>query len=674
MNPARNLAEIRNSFFTKPYNIRRLRLMKLNLGSLLLTFSLFSVSSLLGQDDPALPEGEGAADSNEQEAESPVGISVESVDLTQPQPVEAIISNSESDDVGSLAAELEPPPPPLPLIEMDAGGGMDFADEPAPIDEMSVDGAEETISVDFPQEDVRRIIRNVADLYGLNVVIPDLLQGQTSIKLSNVTWQQVFDVVLDPLGYTYIEEGNIIKIKNKADIQNEPPIISVFPIDYAVADQLRPAIAPLVDAAKGGRIQVDRRTNSLIITEQREKMSEIQVIIDRLDIATRQVMIESKFIEVRDGNNRNLGLDWSSLNAYELISISGLERGYDKNDTRTLSDGENSSQTSNQSTSRNVDGLQGDVTAQTETSSTNSSNSLTDALTFASTITRTTSAVLSAGDFSLVLNLLQGQTDSRVVTNPTLVTLDGEEAKIVIGQQYPIPSYTYNNDRGTFEVSGFEFRDVGVVLAVRPQVNNDGFIRLDISPELSSIGGSVSFGGAAQAIPVINTTSTRSSVSLKDGFTLAIGGLLESSKNDSANSVPFFSSIPLLGRLFETQSRAYTESNLIIFITAKTLNPDGTTYREIIDPRTLAKMGLLESDIPGYTIPEQQQQVLDEIDAIRNQVARESDLAEAQRRLELLQRAENSRLREALEEAAEEAAEDERRTSGRRATPFMRRR
>ncbi len=161
---------------------------------------------------------------------------------------------------------------------------------------VSVDA--ETISVDFPEEDVRDIIRSVAELYELNVVIPDSLAGSVSIKLRDVTWQQVFDVVLEPLNYTYIFDGNIIKIKSQDELAVEPVDTRVFIVDFSSASEIQSSIAPLIDASAGGKVQVDTRSNALVITERPSRMNDIQEIIETLDRPTEQVMIESKFIEI----------------------------------------------------------------------------------------------------------------------------------------------------------------------------------------------------------------------------------------------------------------------------------------------------------------------------------------------------------------------------------------
>src|SRR5690606_758401 len=150
-----------------------------------------------------------------------------------------------------------------------------------------------------PDEDIRSILRNVADLFELNLVVPDTLQGRTSIKLRDVTWRQIYQVVLSPIGYTFVEDGNIIKVVTTDSLAAEPVTTEVFIINYAKASEILPTITPLVEPSKGGRVQVDARSNALIITERPSKLVNIRPIIDKLDKATEQVMIESKFIEIQ---------------------------------------------------------------------------------------------------------------------------------------------------------------------------------------------------------------------------------------------------------------------------------------------------------------------------------------------------------------------------------------
>ncbi len=456
----------------------------------------------------------------------------------------------------------------------------------------------ELIDVNFPNDEVRNIIRSVADMNDLNVVIPETLVGNVSIKLRNVTWEQVFDVVLEPLGYTYVKDGNIIKIRSIKELLAEPMQTQVFLVNFAKAAELRAAVAPLVDETLGGRVQVDTRTNCLIVTERSAQIVQIGGIIARLDRPTEQVMIESKFIEVTDNQLTNLGLDWSSLSAF------GGKGSFSRTVTRTHDNNED------------------DVRP----------NILSD-------LHKVDTAVLSTDTFSMVLNALRTDDKVQLVSNPTVVTMNNTAANIHIGVEYPIPNYSYNQETGTFEVSGFEFKPIGISLDVIPQVNNTGLINLQIKPEISSKSGTVNFGGASGAeIPIITQRRTSSTVTIKSGFTLAIGGLIETSTGKTEKKVPLLGDIPLLGRLFTTDSDKQDRRNLVIFITAKILDPEGSTYQDIISEKNILDMGLSRSEIPGYVPSAEEKDLYRRIQQARDDAQRANSEARARLLLEDAQR------------------------------------
>jgi type II secretory pathway component GspD/PulD (secretin) len=519
----------------------------------------------------------------------------------------------------------------------------------------------DTLSVDFPDEDIRNILRNVADLFEINLVVPDTLQGRTSIKLRDVTWRQIFQVTLSPVGFTYIEEGNIIKIVSNESLAAEPLSTEVFIINYAPAGELKPALDPLANSPGGG-IRVDVRSNALIITERPTQINKIRPIIEQLDKATAQVMIESKFVEVTNSDVKNIGVNWASLSGLQLGAGSinqdwSRERGQTRSG-ESVGEAEGSSTNTNRSEGStttgtkannnvtyvtgfdpvgfptnislpdgtvtlpsNVPGLTtmagnapnytavntyegGRVNESTGGTDTTSANSLTNAFNTLTGLTNTggtnrlSSAVFSSSDFNIILSALKTQNDTKLVSNPTVVTLNNSEATINIGQEFPIPNYTYNQERGTYEVSGFEYKPLGIILKVTPQVNAQGFIKLSVEPEVSSSSESASFGGAQ--IPIVVTRKTKTQVSLKDGYTMGIGGLIENRVTNGQTRVPVLGSIPVLGRLFRSDSTNDTMRNLIIFITAKTVSPDGAPIEEVFDSRAVRKMQLRRDELPGY--------------------------------------------------------------------------
>jgi type IV pilus assembly protein PilQ len=214
---------------------------------------------------------------------------------------------------------------------------------------------------------------------------------------------------------------------------------------------------------------------------------------------------------------------------------------------------------------------------------------------------RLASAVFSAADFNVIISALKSQNNTKIVSNPTVVTLNNNEAVLNVGQEFPIPSYTYNTERGAFEVSGFTYKPIGVILKVTPQVNAQGVIKLALEPEVSQQNGNTTFGGAN--IPIIATRKAKTLVSLKDGYTMGIGGLITSSLNHGGTKVPVLGSIPVLGRLFSSKSVDDETTNLLIFITAKTVTSDGAAPEEVFDPRAIKAIGLTHEDLPGNRAP-----------------------------------------------------------------------
>lgn len=545
----------------------------------------------------------------------------------------------------------------------------------------------DTLSVDFPDTDIKEILRNVADLFELNLVVPDTVTGKTTIKMHDVTWRQIFKNILEPINFTYIEEGNIIKIISNDALLKEIPATEVFIVNNAKASDIKPTIDGLVDAASGGKILVDARSNALVVTAPPSRMNRIRAIIEQLDKATDQVMIESKFVEVTDRDIRNIGVNWASLQGTTL-GVGNIRQAFSRSRGQDFSAGNTGSSTTTNgggtvtSAGNNVtyvtipnsisptngafagstlnlpggsvSGLPSSVpgstavagftpaipgipstpaigtpgtpgyvaatpgtlgtpatftapttvlTTNTVTTNDSISNAISNLVGLTNTggTSRLASAVFSASDFNIIVSALKAQNNTKIVSNPTVVTLNNTEAVLNVGQEFPIPSYTYNSERGVFEVSGFTYKPIGVILKVTPQVNAQGIIKLALEPEVSQRNGDTTFGGAN--IPIIATRKAKTQVSLKDGYTMGIGGLITASTNHGGTKVPVLGSIPVLGRLFSSKSVDDETSNLLIFITAKTVTSDGASPEEVFDPRSIRAVGMTHEDLPGNRAP-----------------------------------------------------------------------
>jgi type IV pilus assembly protein PilQ len=515
--------------------------------------------------------------------------------------------------------------------------------------------APETLSVDFPDEEIRNILRNVADLFEFNIVIPETLQGKTTIKLRDVTWRQIFQNVLTPVNYTYIEDGNIIKIISNDSLAVEPLSTEVFILNYAQAAALMPTLTTLVDPALG-KIVVDTRSNSLVITERPTRLKRISAIVEQLDQATEQVMIETKFVEVSDRDVKNIGVNWSSLSGYNVKAgpINGTferNRGQDGSNgnsgnsgttgsntngttngsTTTGTSGQNTGSTNSGSitsnngaiTSISATGTTGALTNATTTTTNNGTNNSvaagsTSSLDFLQSLTntdstaRTLSTVFSADEFKLVLSALQTQSSTKLVSNPTVVTLNNTTATILIGEKYPIatPNLTGGSGGGGNGGNGggaaantitytITEKDIGIKLEVLPQVNSRGFIKLTVKPSVSSLAGKVIIPQGAE-YPIIATRETTTSVSLKDGYTMGIGGLLQTTETKGETRVPVLGSIPGIGRLFRSDTKNRDATNLIIFITAKTISAEGASVEKMFNSDQVRQLNMRREDLPGH--------------------------------------------------------------------------
>lgn len=170
----------------------------------------------------------------------------------------------------------------------------------------------DTLSIDFPDQDIRGILRSVADLFELNIIIPETLQGKTSVKLPDVTWRQIFKAVLDPADYTFLEEGKIIRIVRKPTV---PPAVRtvMVTLDHAKASDLVASLSGMIDASSGGKLVIDARSNALVITETPAKLARLRELVSVLDRAAAQGVIETHIIQVARTDIRDQSVSSADL-------------------------------------------------------------------------------------------------------------------------------------------------------------------------------------------------------------------------------------------------------------------------------------------------------------------------------------------------------------------------
>ncbi len=295
--------------------------------------------------------------------------------------------------------------------------------------------------------------------------------------------------------------------------------------------------------ANGVRVLADKDTNALIITAPPKTMRQVRDVIAQLDIRRAQVLVEGIIAEVSATKSSALGIDWAVFNG-DRIAAAGLL------DPATLAA---------------VQAL-GTVSG----SSSNAANSDLAALGLLGNGINVGGGRVGGGgtSFALLLKAIKGDGDSNVLSTPTLVTLDNEEAEISVGQEVPFLTGSFSNTGASngSNLNPFqtiERKDVGLTLGITPQINEGDNIKLKLKLEVSSLV-TGSTGGAVDL--VTNKRTLTNTVSVEDGQVLVLGGLIDENLNDTQRGVPFLSDIPLIGSLFRYRSVGNNKRNLMVFI------------------------------------------------------------------------------------------------------------
>ncbi|SEJ03675.1 general secretion pathway protein D [Variovorax sp. OK605] len=296
------------------------------------------------------------------------------------------------------------------------------------------------------------------------------------------------------------------------------------------------ASAPLNNAnqpSTGGQIQADPSTNSLIITAPEPQYRQMRAVIDRLDGRRAQVMIEALIVEVNATKAANFGVQWQSALGNNAVI------------------GTNSS-------------LSGaNILALTQAIATRNAAGIVPSSGLNLGI-----AGKVGGQYILgaIANFFSSDNDANVLSTPNLLTLDNEEAKIVIGQNVPFPTGSYASTSGSVGINPFttvERKDVGLTLRVRPTINENGTVKMQIFQEISNVAPGTTTDPNG---PTTNKRSLESSVLVEDGGLVMLGGLLSDTYGNAVEKVPLAGDIPVLGNLFKNETRKREKNNLMMFL------------------------------------------------------------------------------------------------------------
>ncbi len=396
------------------------------------------------------------------------------------------------------------------------------------------------ISLNLVDADIKQVFRLFHEISGLNFVLDPSVGGKVTIVLDNVPWDQALDIILKNNGLDKVVERNVIRIAPTQKLAQEAaarkqlkqakelevdPITITRTLSYAKAQEIERIIKQSGMISSRGRVIMDERTNSLIVTDVPTRIPPIDNLIITLDTETPQVMIEARMVETSREFLQDFGIDWG----FTGIADSSL-----------------GTQTNLQfphSAIINYD-LRLPNTPPTELAP----NELT--LSFGN--------VLKSFTLDMTLEALEVEGKARVLSAPKIATQNNEKAEIERGTQIPVVNTTAT------EIN-VEYVSASLKLQVTPQITAEGTIILDIIVENNS----PDYVNTVGDVPPINTQRAQTKVLVDDGGTTVIGGIFSQSEGISELGVPWFRKIPLLGWLFKNRSISNENRELLIFLTPK---------------------------------------------------------------------------------------------------------
>jgi type IV pilus assembly protein PilQ len=382
------------------------------------------------------------------------------------------------------------------------------------------------MSLDVQGAEVQTVLRSLSEFSGKNIVASKEVKGEVTLRLRNVPWRHALDIVLRAQGLGMIEQGQTIVISNLETLRKEemerntaaraaeellPLQTRIIPVSYANAEEMAKAVEKSL--TKRGHIEVDKRSNALLVTDIDVRLDIAESMIRSLDTRTPQVEIVARLVDVDVTATRSLGIDWG------LHNVDLFDAGVSENIDINAAD---------------VNNPAGQVRLGT---------------------------VKPFGSVEATLQALETQNKANIISNPRITTVNNREASVVVGQQIPLIVQDFAGNAVT------QLTTIGIKLNVTPHINVGNKITMDIHPEVSDLAAQATVQGGI----IINTTMADTRVMVNDGETAVIGGLIRSNETETNRGVPILMDIPLLGNLFRSTSKTKAKRELLIFVTPKIL-------------------------------------------------------------------------------------------------------
>lgn len=421
----------------------------------------------------------------------------------------------------------------------------------------------ERLSLNFQNIEVRAVLQLIADFTEFNLVASDTVGGNVTLRLKNVPWDQAMDIILKSKGLGMRQVGNVVMVapqeeiaaREKLELEAQQQIQELAPlrtefiqVNYAKAADIAGLIKDDANnlLSERGNVNVDQRTNTLLIQDTANNLTDIREVVEALDVPVRQVLIESRIVIANEDFSKDLGVrfGYSHINNRKNLALDNSEGT--KSDFVSAVGGQ----------------IPGDVDYGGPTSFTTDGleNYIVDlpvagpAAAFRWSIGRIGSYLLQ-----LELSALQAEGRGEVVSSPRVITANQKEAIIEAGTEIP---YQEASSSGATSIS---FKKAVLSLRVTPHITPDDRIIMDLAVNKDSVG--EVFAG----VPSIDTNEVTTQVLVANGDTVVLGGIFESENRDDVESVPFFGELPYIGRLFRNTSVDTSKQELLVFVTPKIL-------------------------------------------------------------------------------------------------------
>ncbi|MGN6452932.1 MAG: type IV pilus secretin PilQ, partial [Steroidobacteraceae bacterium] len=443
----------------------------------------------------------------------------------------------------------------------------------------------ERLTLNFQDIETRAVLQLLADASGQNIVVSDSVSGNVTLRLQNVPWDQALDIVLRTKGLDKRKQDNVIIVAPQAelaarekadlaarkDVQELAPLRSEYlQVNYAKAKDMEALIKTQSNSllSPRGSVTVDERTNTILLQDTSDRLSDIRRLVATLDIPVRQVQIEARIVIVSNDFKRDLGVifgftNWQKNGQNGLVSTTGTAAGIDTM-TNTFITGQNAINNAINAGTNPVPLPTFGIPAAANRYNVNLPVS-NPAGTFALGILGNNFIV------DLELSAAQAETQANIISSPRVVTANQKEATIEQGVEIP---YQQSASSGATTI---QFKKAVLALKVTPQITPDNRIIMDLDVRDDSVGNVVVASGGVN-VPSINTREIATQVLVNDGQTVVLGGILETTQREDDTKVPYLGDIPVLGHLFKNTSHQDNKDELMIFITPKIVHEGVNVY------------------------------------------------------------------------------------------------